>query len=95
MTIGVAARPCRWTSQAARTPRGGGTEQRRHHDVSASAQELSAQAQQVTSQTHALGQMAEDLKQQVAAFKLRAAAAAGPVRLHKAEEADEADEIAA
>ncbi len=65
------------------------------HDVSASAQELSAQAQQVTGQTHALGQIAEDLEQQVAAFKLRAAAAAGPVRLHKAEEADEANEIAA
>ncbi len=38
--------------------------------VSASAQEMSAQAQEVTAATHSLGQMADDLANQVSTFKI-------------------------
>ncbi len=39
--------------------------------VSASAQEMSAQVEEVTAATHSLGEMAEDLRERVAGFKLR------------------------
>ena len=38
--------------------------------VSASAQEMSAQAQEVTAATHSLGQMADDLANQISKFKI-------------------------
>jgi len=42
-------------------------------ELSASAEEMTAQVEELTASTHALGQMAQELRDQVAAFRLRGA----------------------
>ncbi len=57
-------------------------------EMSSSAEEMSAQVEEVTAATHSLGEMADELREQVAAFNLERSEGARtePVELHPAEE---------